>query len=284
MQKDYSKEIGQKVWRQGVSQVGKSYFSGEKEFFPFILSNTALDSDNEVVDIPSANLKRFLDNSVGFFQHESYKLPILTWHNVRIEGNALIADAHFHELPDENGNPLSKTIKEYVKAGVLKAVSIGFRYTDMPEQVSVDGKTIWIIKEPEIFEASIVTIPANPEALIIEQKIKAMGIKAGAVLSKKNRALIETIKSNAETILSEAEPSEDGKAYDDDDGITDTALSEISDILKGITAELVRVKHELADLKKELTATPSQTASEQLEYIKENQFITLKEYLDAKRK
>jgi HK97 family phage prohead protease len=281
MNKDYSKELGQKVWRQGVSTVGKSYFKDDKEFFPFILSNTALDSDNEVVDIPSAKLQRFLDNPVGFFNHESWKLPILTWHNIRLEGNALIADALFHELPDEQGNNISKTIKDYVKAGVLKAVSIGFRYTEYPEQMTIDGKTIWIIKEPELFEASIVNIPANPEAKLIEEKIKSFGIKAGAVLNKKIRGMVETIRDNAITILEEAE---DAKAFDDDDGIVDDVkLDQMTNILKDITTEIVKLRHELTDIKNELKAQPSQTAVEQLkDNNNKNTFLTLQEYLNVR--
>jgi HK97 family phage prohead protease len=281
MNKDYSKELGQKVWRQGVSTVGKSYFKDDKEFFPFILSNTALDSDNEVVDIPSAKLQRFLDNPVGFFNHESWKLPILTWHNIRLEGNALIADALFHELPDEQGNNISKTIKDYVKAGVLKAVSIGFRYTEYPEQMTIDGKTIWIIKEPELFEASIVNIPANPEAKLIEEKIKSFGIKAGAVLNKKIRGMVESIRDNAITILEEAE---DAKAFDDDDGIVDDVkLDQMTNILKDITTEIVKLRHELTDIKNELKAQPSQTAVEQLkDNNNKNTFLTLQEYLNVR--
>ena len=281
MNKDYSKELGQKVWRQGVSTVGKSYFKDDKEFFPFILSNTALDSDNEVVDIPSAKLQRFLDNPVGFFNHESWKLPILTWHNIRLEGNALIADALFHELPDEQGNNISKTIKDYVKAGVLKAVSIGFRYTEYPEQMTIDGKTIWIIKEPELFEASIVNIPANPEAKLIEEKIKSFGIKAGAVLNKKIRGMVESIRDNAITILEEAE---DAKAFDDDDGIVDDVkLDQMTNILKDITTEIVKLRHELTDIKNELKAQPSQTAVEQLkDNNNKNKFFTLQEYLNVR--
>lgn len=271
--KDYIKELGKEMHKSGVAEVGKSYIDGDREYYPFVLSSTALDSDNEVVDITSAKLERFISNPVGFFQHESGDLPILTWHNIRLEGNKLLADAYFHELPDEEGFLLSKTIKDYVKAGVLKAVSIGFRYSQMPESMTIDGQTIWVIKEPEIYEASIVTIPSNPEALIIQSQIKAfIKTKAGAVLSKNNIEKITQIRDIAQSMLDSTEPNpigDDGKSWDDAEGDT---VTELKQMVINLTKDMAILLQLIQEKK---TSEQSQTAKE----TDLNNILTLEEYL-----
>ncbi len=284
MQRDYTKELGQKVHRYGVVSVEKSYFKDDKEYFPFVLSTTGLDSDNEVVDITTAKLERFKSNSVGFFQHESYKLPILNWYNIRLEGSKLIADAYFHELPDEEGRNLSKTIKDYVKAGVLKAVSIGFMYSSMPEQMNIDGKSIWVIKDPDIYEASIVTIPANPEALIIDAKIKAMmGDKAGARLSKESKILVEGIIDNANKLLGDEDNTADsGKDLDPIKAML--SMADILETLKALRGDMASfdVKKDIEQIKatlEKMQSTPSQTVEDN----KKDKSITLTEFLNGRK-
>jgi hypothetical protein len=54
-------------------------------------------------------------------------------------------------------------------------------------------------------------------------------------------------------------------------------------ILKDITTEIVKLRHELTDIKNELKAQPSQTAVEQLkDNNNKNTFLTLQEYLNVR--
>jgi len=52
-----------------------------------------------------------------------------------------------------------------VKAGSIDSISIGFSVVDF-EIKEVDNKKIRLLKEIELWEISLVTIPANPQAIV----------------------------------------------------------------------------------------------------------------------
>jgi phage head maturation protease len=111
----------------------------------------------------------FEQNNVCLYQHCSDDV-IGNWFNLRVIAGKLYGDLVLHELTDN-----SKLVKAYLDNNVLKAVSVGFISletvaepipTDLkPQFVGAYNQTITNHIKSELLEVSVVTIPANKEAL-----------------------------------------------------------------------------------------------------------------------
>lgn len=89
--------------------------------------------------------------------------------------------------PDENNSflitakiypDINEKVYKMVKYGVVKSFSVGFFIKDYVEQ-KINGKNITIIKDADLIDISIVTVPANPNANfeMVKSLIKSVGIK-----------------------------------------------------------------------------------------------------------
>lgn len=129
----------------------------------FTLTDESLDADRERVLIDGASLNRFLRNPVMLWRH--YGEPIGRWKDVRIEEDPkrITAEAEFYEK-----DSFAKRIADMVRAGFLKACSIGFRPLERSTEpaVMLPGQSRSTITKFELIEASIVPIPSNSNALI----------------------------------------------------------------------------------------------------------------------
>lgn len=109
---------------------------------------------NEGID-----LSRFLANPVMLDQHwNSTSAVIGKWKNIRIEGSKLLADADFDEA-DET----AKKISGKVARGIITGASMGISFDREEMKQQPDGT--WVLTRSELFEASIVAIPSNANAL-----------------------------------------------------------------------------------------------------------------------
>lgn len=142
----------------------------------FILSDESLNSYGQIVLTKGIDIKRFEKNPVMLYMHER-KNVIGRWDNIRKEGNKLLADAIF----DENLE-LSKTIKNQVDSGILRAVSIGV--TNAKIEVI---KGIETVMQCELNEVSIVDIPANENAIKLRNKSKVFKFMCLTKLSKEEQ-------------------------------------------------------------------------------------------------
>ena len=148
----------------------------------FVLSDSSLDRHSERVIVEGIDLENFKNNPVMYYNHhrsagaywgdaDSTKLlPIGVWQNIRKSSGQLVADAYI----DYNDEFAAK-VGDKVKAGVLRSTSIGFRalaYSDADED-KVTGQRGLTITKSELHEASIVDIPANPNALLLTNSIKS---------------------------------------------------------------------------------------------------------------
>jgi HK97 family phage prohead protease len=121
----------------------------------FVVSTNAVDSYGERIDVDGINLKDFMKNPVVLWGHDGFSLPIANATKVWKEGQKLMARAKFF-IDDE----FPRKVHDYLVKGRLKAVSIG----GIVDEWSEDGLTI---KKMTMKEFSVVSIPANPEALAI---------------------------------------------------------------------------------------------------------------------
>ena len=112
-------------------------------------------------------------------------------------------------------------IQTKIKEGILKEMSIGYREINSTEAV-VDGKTINYLNEVMLYEVSLVTIAANPLAVITGMKSEEKGVfideeferlisiernsQKKFELMKLKTQVLALIKSEPEKPLDEPEP------------------------------------------------------------------------------
>lgn len=147
----------------------------------FVLTDESLDRHSEVVKVSGVKLTNFRKNPIALFNHirsggsfwgpkptKDAILPVGIWKNITKEGgqNPRIEADFYYDDEDEFANMIGQKVAN----GILKAVSIGFRrlaYSDDPGD-KVQGQKGLTITKSELMEASIVDIPANPNAVIMK--------------------------------------------------------------------------------------------------------------------
>lgn len=133
--------------------------AGESRTLDFTISNETADSYKDVVSADGWNLERFTKNPVVLWAHNRGILPVGKASDVRVDGDALKASAEF---ATKEQNPFAENVFQMLKAGFLKAVSVGF----IPlEWTWDDERGGYNFLKNELFEFSVVPVPANPDAL-----------------------------------------------------------------------------------------------------------------------
>ncbi len=135
----------------------------------FVMSAETEDSYRDIVvqaGIDTAS--RFDANPVAFFGHRSYGFPIGSWSDIkringqpkRTEGKMTFTAAGIDEDADR--------CARHVKAGNVRAASIGFRPKKVEKILNENGDWNYGYRylECELLECSVVSVPAVREALI----------------------------------------------------------------------------------------------------------------------
>jgi HK97 family phage prohead protease len=131
---------------------------------PWTLSTFDLDRFGERIDPAGWDCKRYRDNPVVEWAHR-YDIPAIG----KIESLAA-DDKGLHGVVvfnDRDYDPFGWAIGERVKAGVIRAGSVGFRAIEieMPDKEAGKDGTTLIFRKQELLEFSICNVPANPFAL-----------------------------------------------------------------------------------------------------------------------
>jgi HK97 family phage prohead protease len=124
----------------------------------YIMSDDSEDRFGDIIDPKGWVLDEFKRNPIALFGHSS-SFIVGRWENVRVEGNTL--RGHLKLL----GAGISSRIDEVVaavKAGVLRAVSVGFRSIEAEPRNDKGGL---LFKKSELVECSLVAVGANVNAL-----------------------------------------------------------------------------------------------------------------------
>lgn len=177
-----------------------------------------MDRANEVIQ-PGAfkNLGEFVESGWLAVNHDWDRLPIATIDAAEQDGKGLRVRASFHSTPEAQA--VRTTIRERLARGKSVKASIGYKVTE-DEKIEVDGKSVRSLKGINLFEASIVNVPANPAATIQAAKSArtltadevvetlagfAAELKAGRVLSSQNLAKIRSWADKARAVASLAD-------------------------------------------------------------------------------
>lgn len=128
----------------------------------FIISTGSVDTSGDTVNPDGFDFSNFDKNPQVLWQHNRDQLPIGKCISHQKIENGHIATVEF--VPAEI-SPFAEQVFQMVKGGFLNAVSIGFIPTDLDPN-SFGG---YDIHELSLFEFSIVTVPCNPECLVVNK-------------------------------------------------------------------------------------------------------------------
>jgi len=142
----------------------------------FVMSDETVDRMDEVISADGWHMADFKKNPIALFGHNS-AFPIGKWTNVRVQGKQLRGTL---EMAPEGTSERIDEIRRLIAAGILRAVSVGFRPKEK-EPLGDKADPFWgpfkYIKQ-ELVECSLVSVPANPNAL---QVAKSLGISPATI-------------------------------------------------------------------------------------------------------
>ena len=160
---------------------------GENEI-DLIGSTEAIDRDGEVLKMDGWDLRAFKKNPVVLPGH-MYWEPAIGRAKVRIEDKKLKFRIEF---PPEGINPVADVYKGLYKGGFMKASSVGFLPLEW-EWGDGEKKPRRTFLKQELLEISLVSVPANPQAIVTEKGIQA-ALEAGKMRDNDVKILEEFIK------------------------------------------------------------------------------------------
>lgn len=201
---------------------------------PIVAATAGRKGDGLNLLMDGVDLERFQSNPVIGYGHSYWGvegLPKGRAQDTRVDGEQLLMDVVFDQDDD-----FATTIERKYRGGFLNAFSIGFDVHDIDDEGTVKA---W-----ELYEVSAVPLPMDPNALVndgrdgqlavmralgLDQRgpggeafaqavmaqlaeLESGGLRAGAVLSKKNKTLVQNAVDALSELLSAA-----GSDDEDDD-------------------------------------------------------------------
>ena len=193
----------------------------------FIGSNESVDRDGDTIALDGWIVDKYMRNPVVLYGHDPSDMPVGKTVNLTLDtrARALMFDIQFPTIEEMSSNPATPSahalkvdaIYNMAKAGILNAVSVGFRGMDY--EPTATGRNY---KKQELMEISIVPIPANPDAVAVlrgagvsELTIKELKMnpveKAGARLSKSTIERIGRIREKCNDLMKDLDELEKGE-------------------------------------------------------------------------
>ena len=130
----------------------------------FILSDESVDRMGDVIRADGWDLASFKKNPVALFGH-SHDQILGVWENVRVEGKKLLGRL---KLAKPGTSELVDTVRSLIDQRILKAVSVGFQPIESEPRKSGGG---YDFIKSALHEVSVVSVPANPNALAIAKAL-----------------------------------------------------------------------------------------------------------------
>lgn len=159
--------------------------SEESRKIRFTFSDGTVDRAGDSIDPAGWQIETFTKNPVALWAHDSFSPPIGRASGVGPFGAKLMGDIEFMSA---DISPFADSIYRMVKAGFVRAVSVGFIplkwvfTNDKDRPYGID------FTKQELLEISVCPVPCNPNAL---QEAKALGIDTGPLREWASRVLDE---------------------------------------------------------------------------------------------
>jgi len=139
----------------------------------FVISTAGVDRDLDTVALEGWDLTAYRRNPVVLWGHDADELPIGKCTEIGVTDGALRAVVEFVPADMPVVGDRAEAVLRMCRDGFLSATSVGFRplewkITEDPERGADDWMPGFDFLRQELMEFSIVSIPANPEALMEE--------------------------------------------------------------------------------------------------------------------
>jgi len=145
---------------------------------PWTLSTYDLDRFGERIDPAGWDFNRYMNNPVVEWAHNFMIPAIGKIEGLAVDGDGLHGVVFFN---DKSFDQFGWSIGQRVRAGVIRADSVGFRAIEIeiPDKEAAKDGTSLIFRKQELLEFSICNVPANPFALAKELGNGERGIGDG---------------------------------------------------------------------------------------------------------
>ena len=198
-----------------------------------VLSTEEPNSHGFVVKTDGIDLNKFLKRPVLLHEHDR-KAILGKWENIQIEGKKLTAEPKFSKTAEKQ-----RILNE---EGYLDGVSVGISYkNEDAEEDEESGLTI--LHKSTLFEASLVTFPANEECL--QLRLFNEDSKDYIDMTKKSEKELK-LQDEVTSLKKEVEQH---KKLGEELKATKVLLSTQEEIVKKVQAENEKLKTALASLK-----------------------------------
>jgi len=205
----------------------------------YVMSDETVDRMGDVIEAKGWNLENFRRNPIALFGHKS-DFVVGHWTDVKIAGGKLVGRLNL--LPAGVSERLDE-IRAAVEAGVLRAVSVGFHAIDA-EPLEKGGVRF---KKSELVECSLVSVPANPNALQMAKSLNlsddAQQVIFGktadeiAALRRSGESAVTTPKTIGKSVPVTARPPKSGAKK----------MATLAERIETAQEELVNLKDQLTD-------------------------------------
>lgn len=132
----------------------------------FVLSDETPDRMDDIIMSDGWDLANFKKNPIALFGHQS-SFPVGKWANLRVVDKQL--RGHLELAPEGTSERIDE-IRRLVDADILRAVSVGFRPKESKPRAETDFGVFFT--KSELVECSLVSVPANPNALAVAKSLK----------------------------------------------------------------------------------------------------------------
>ena len=209
----------------------------------FIASTANADRYGDVINQRGWDLSKYRKNPVILLNHNANALPIGRGEVDVVDGE-LMVDVEF-----DMDDPQAKEIARKTKAGFMNAVSVGFNPLDATPRNMLEkshpayGQSGQYFDRAELLEISIVTIPANGEAVaskgyaMQDRSFKISNLKHILDVEMRDDVVIVTYARHEMEDMPEVEEAmkdpdkdeEDDRGYHDEDSKEDRAMDDDMD-------------------------------------------------------
>ena len=155
-----------------IKYISKAAEKVEDRVLRFIGSTEDVDRDNEKIIASGWRLQNYRKNPVVLFGHNASAEPVARTKKVWVdkEKKQLMFDIEF---PEPEVSSKGDSLFRLYSNGYMKATSIGF----IPNRDKIvwgekQGEPSITFKEQELLEISLVSVPANPNAVITSKEMK----------------------------------------------------------------------------------------------------------------
>lgn len=152
---------------------------GDKRELQFTISTETVDRMGDTIKADGWELDAYRKNPVVLWGHDSDSLPVGKATRVWVEGGKLKATAEF---TPEGMAKFNDTVFAMLKDGFLNAVSVGFMPKDYKFTEDSDRRFGIDFLKQELLEFSVVSVPANPEALLDEKAPPVVGERGAEIV------------------------------------------------------------------------------------------------------